>query len=158
MSLIEAIAAIIVSIFVAVFSRQAADEFKAWAPWIIGALMRRAVNKLPGNQRDRYAEEWQSHVDEIPGDIGKLFIAVSLLRAAWRLSRILPTTTFAAEVAPPVPVFSGWPATVTLASNSAAGTIVASGLIVMSDGNPFTGTVTITDEAGNEVPLLMFQP
>jgi hypothetical protein len=43
---------------------------------------------------------------------------------------------------------------VTLPSNSPAGTMVAPVSIVNSDGSPFTGTVTITDEAGNHPPVI----
>jgi phage terminase Nu1 subunit (DNA packaging protein) len=59
-------------ILAAAAARLLADEFKAWAPWIIERLIRRAVRELPQNLRERYEEEWQSHVDEIPGDIGKV--------------------------------------------------------------------------------------
>jgi hypothetical protein len=72
------------------------------------------------------------------------------------MSRILPDahpTTFAPEVTLPVPVFLGWPSAVTLPSNSPAGTVVASGFLVMSDGSAFTGTVSV----GNQAPII-FQP
>ncbi len=66
-----------------------------------------------------------------------------------RLPKPHPTAS-AAEVRP---VFLGLPSTITLPNNSPAGTIVASGFLVNSDGSAFTGTVMITDEAGNPAPL-----
>jgi hypothetical protein len=53
-----------------------------------------------------------------------------------------------ATIAPPVaaegpPVFSGWPTAVSLADNAAAGSLVASGSLLDSDGTPFNGTVSV---------------
>jgi hypothetical protein len=56
----------LLGILVTAISRQLADEFKAWTPWLIGHIIRRAVCQLPENERERFAEEWQSHVDD-PG-------------------------------------------------------------------------------------------
>ena len=51
-------------------------------------------------------------------------------------------------IAPPVPaegppVFSGWPTSVNLTDNMTAGTVVASGSLLDSDGTPFNGTVDV---------------
>jgi len=62
----------------AVISRLVTDEVKAWIPWIID----RAVSMLPKDRRERFAEEWSSHVDEIPGDIGKLAAALGFIVAS----------------------------------------------------------------------------
>jgi len=40
---------------------------------------------LPENQRARYTEEWKSHVDQIPGEIGKLIDAFGFLAASWKM-------------------------------------------------------------------------
>jgi hypothetical protein len=155
MGLIEAVLA---AVFVAAISKQTADEFKAWAPWLTDIIVRRAIRVLPENQHGRYSEEWRSHIYEIPGEIGKLLVALSLLPAAWRLSRVLPKAhpaTSVAEMDPPRPILLGWPSSVTLANNAPAGTIVATGFVVMSDGSPFTGTVTIVGPVGNPPPLII---
>jgi hypothetical protein len=88
--LIGAILAGIVGVLAAAFSKQAADEFKAWTPRLIAAVVQCAVRRLHEDQRDRYAEEWRSHIDETPGEIGKLVVGLGLLWAAWKLSRTLP--------------------------------------------------------------------
>jgi hypothetical protein len=68
-------------------SRQLADEFKAWTPRLIKYFIQRAVRQLPESQRKRFTEEWQSHVDEIPGEVGKLIVAFGFLRASSKMSR-----------------------------------------------------------------------
>jgi hypothetical protein len=67
--------------------RQLADEFKAWTPRLIKYFIQRAVRRLPESQRKRFTEEWQSHVDEIPGEVGKLIVAFGFLRASSEISR-----------------------------------------------------------------------
>ena len=80
------VAAGLVAIFGTVLSRLLTDEAKAWIPWLTDRLIRRAIQRLPGEQRERYAEEWRSHIAEIPGDLGKLLVASQLLFAARRMS------------------------------------------------------------------------
>jgi hypothetical protein len=69
-------------------SRQFTDEFKAWTPWIFERLLRRSVDRLPEEHRGRFEEEWRAHLNEIPGDIGKLLVVVGYLSAARRMSSI----------------------------------------------------------------------
>lgn len=88
--LIGAILTAIAGVLVTAFSKQVADEFKAWVPRLVAAVIRCAVRRLREDQRDRYAEEWRSHIDETPGEIGKLIVGLGLLPAAWKLSRISP--------------------------------------------------------------------
>lgn len=93
-----------------VFSRLLTDEFKAWIPGIIRVVIRRAVVQLPSAQQERFEEEWQSHVNEVPGDIGKLIVAVGFLMAACKMTSglkagrapltVLLKTSSAAAVAP----------------------------------------------------------
>jgi hypothetical protein len=75
----------VLGIFGAAASRQLTDEFKAWTPWLIDRLVRRAVRQLPENQRERFSEEWHSHVTEVPGDVGKLIVAFGFLSASWKM-------------------------------------------------------------------------
>jgi hypothetical protein len=74
-------------IFATAVSRQLADEFKAWTPRLIKYFIQRAVRQLPESQRKRFTEEWESHVDEIPGEVGKLIVAFGFLRASSKMSR-----------------------------------------------------------------------
>lgn len=84
----------VLGIFGAAISRQLTDEFKAWTPWFINYLIQSAVRQLPENQRERFSEEWQSHVDEIPGEVGKLCVAFGYLQASWKMSRGLADDIF----------------------------------------------------------------
>jgi hypothetical protein len=59
-----------------------AEEFRAWMPWLIERLIRRAVRALPMDKRERYGEEWRSHLNEIPGEFGRLIVAIGCAKAA----------------------------------------------------------------------------
>jgi hypothetical protein len=63
-----------------------ADEIKSWLPWITDRVARCAVSILPKDQQERYGEEWRSHLDQIPGELGKMFCAIDLIRAAFNIS------------------------------------------------------------------------
>lgn len=89
MAAIIVIGVFIGSVLAAALSSLCVDEFKAWLPWAINFFIERAVASLPEDSRERYGEEWRSHVSEIPGAIGKLIAAVSLLWAARRMSPCL---------------------------------------------------------------------
>jgi hypothetical protein len=67
-----------------------ADDFRAWAPRLTEWLVAHAVARLPEDQRDRYGEEWRSHVNDIPGDLSKIFWAVRYMSAA---RKVLPEIT-----------------------------------------------------------------
>lgn len=89
MGLIDGLAACLVGIISSVLSRQLTEEFKAWTPWLIKRLVMRAIARLPEDQRERFGEEWRSHINEIPGEIGKIVVALGLLSAARNMSSIL---------------------------------------------------------------------
>jgi PAS domain S-box-containing protein len=59
-----------------------ADDCKAWSPRLASRLLHRAVRRLAPDQRQRYQEEWEAHLNDIPGVIGKLVFALSLQRAS----------------------------------------------------------------------------
>jgi hypothetical protein len=82
----------------AAVSRQLTDEFKAWTPRIIESLIRHAVRKLPDDQRERFGEEWRSHINETPGEIGKFVVAISLPSASRKMSK---TATIAQDIEAP---------------------------------------------------------
>jgi hypothetical protein len=75
-----------------VLVRLLGDEIKSWLPWIVEQLLRHAVASLPKDQRERFQEEWHSHLDEIPGEIGKLVVALGFPFAARGMSGILSGT------------------------------------------------------------------
>src|ERR1700756_1871868 len=52
-----------------------ADEFEAWLPWITERVTRAAIRRLAEDQRERYDEEWRSHLDEVPGELSKVWVA-----------------------------------------------------------------------------------
>jgi hypothetical protein len=66
----------------AVLGKLVADECKAWLPWITGRMTKLAVRRLPKRQRERYEEEWASYLDEVPGELAKLWVAYGFLKAA----------------------------------------------------------------------------
>jgi hypothetical protein len=95
MELITAIFLFLVGRLGTACSRLLADECHAWIPWIIQRVIRRAIMRLPSTQRERFQEEWQSHVNEVPGEIGKLAVSLGFLTAARKM-------TLAAKRHPPI--------------------------------------------------------
>jgi hypothetical protein len=63
-----------------------ADYTKAWLIRIIDRLIDRAIKRLPHEQRDRFAEEWKGYVNDTPGDLRKLIVAVGFLFAAKKMA------------------------------------------------------------------------
>ncbi len=55
-------------------------------PTIIRRLIQLAVAWLPVDQQERYSEEWQAHVNEVPGKVGKFLLAAGFLIAAYNRS------------------------------------------------------------------------
>jgi hypothetical protein len=70
----------------AVLARLIADELKAWSPWITQKLIKAAVSQLAESQRERFSEEWLSHLNEIPGDLTKIGVALGFLLAAGKMN------------------------------------------------------------------------
>jgi hypothetical protein len=62
-----------------------ADEFKAWVPSIVDQLISFAVSRAPQHLRERLAEEWRGHVNDTPGDLGKLLVASGFIWASRKL-------------------------------------------------------------------------
>jgi lipopolysaccharide/colanic/teichoic acid biosynthesis glycosyltransferase len=73
-------------VFGAAFSKLLADECKAWAPRLVLKIISVAVEQLPTLKRERFSEEWKSHINEIPGDFGKIVVACGYLTAAWDIA------------------------------------------------------------------------
>ncbi len=62
-------------------AKLSADEVKAWIPWLVRRIVALAVHILPEDQRERYGEEWLGHIGEIPGDIGRVVVAIGFVFA-----------------------------------------------------------------------------
>lgn len=77
---------VITKIVEGVVARMIGEEFKAWSPTIAQWLLHHAVNQLPKSQRERFSEEWQSHLEETPGSIGKVMTAFGFVFAAINIS------------------------------------------------------------------------
>ncbi len=86
MALIASVGLFVLSVLAAALSRMVVSEIEAWNPSLIRHLVRLAVARLPVKHRGRYEEEWQSHVNEVPGVLGKLFAASGFLLAANKIA------------------------------------------------------------------------
>lgn len=84
-----AILTVVGALALAVFGKLLADEVKAWRPKICDAMIKCAASQLLPFQRERYIEQWRCDLEEIPGDLFKLYFAVDLIRGTW-LARISP--------------------------------------------------------------------
>jgi hypothetical protein len=83
MALIVGSGLLVSGFLAATLSSLVAAEIKAWSPSIIRGLIKFAVERLPENLRERFTEEWQSHVNEVPGQVGKLLVALGFSIAAY---------------------------------------------------------------------------
>jgi hypothetical protein len=73
---------LVVGVLTAALSKLIVAEIEEWSPLVIRSLIKFAVGQLPENQRERYKEEWQSHVNDVPGQVGKLVVAGGFLYIA----------------------------------------------------------------------------
>jgi hypothetical protein len=88
MALIASIGLFVLSILGAALSGIFAKEIEAWSPSIIRGLIKLAVGELPEKLRERFSEEWQGYVNDVPGVIGKVIEAAHFLLAARQMARI----------------------------------------------------------------------
>jgi hypothetical protein len=73
----------VVTVLTAALARLIVEEVSAWSPAFIRSLIKLAVRRLPENRRERFGEEWQSHINDVPGQVGKLLVAVGFFIAAY---------------------------------------------------------------------------
>jgi hypothetical protein len=73
---------LVVAIAIAVAGRLLSDDAKEWLPWITRHLIERAVARLPENEREKRREEWNSDVNEWPGNLAKVYRVWGYLSAA----------------------------------------------------------------------------
>lgn len=62
-----------------------AAELGTWCRHLAGQLIVRAAKKLPDSLRERMREEWSALLDDTPGDVSKIAVAISLY---WKRSKI----------------------------------------------------------------------
>jgi hypothetical protein len=89
MALITTLCLFAAGILSAALSDLLADELKSCVAWLVQHIVEAANSRLPESQRERYREEWESHLDEVPGDLAKLCVALGFLSAARKMAAIL---------------------------------------------------------------------
>jgi len=75
-------------IIIAVAGRLLLDDIKEWLPWITRYLIERAVSRLPESEREKRREEWESDVNEWPGNLAKVYRAWGYLSASRSIAKI----------------------------------------------------------------------
>ena len=86
MAMIKSLGLLVASILAAALSKIVVEEIGAWSPSVIRGLIKLAVGRLPESHRARFEEEWQSHVSEVPGLLGKLLTSAGFMVAAYRMA------------------------------------------------------------------------
>ncbi|WP_343227775.1 hypothetical protein [Rhizobium laguerreae] len=86
MGVLTVIGAFLVALIVPAVSRLLSDEYKEWRPHLVRKVIRFSVRFLPQSERGRYEEEFSAHIEDTPGDLSKLIVALSLIPAAFRMS------------------------------------------------------------------------
>jgi hypothetical protein len=82
------------AVLFAVTARVVGDDVKEWLPWIIRRLVEQAVSRLPDEERDRFEEEWWAHINELPGNLPKVYAAWGYRSASKSINQIaLPGNT-----------------------------------------------------------------
>jgi lipopolysaccharide/colanic/teichoic acid biosynthesis glycosyltransferase len=76
------------AILIPVTARVVGDDVKEWLPWITQRLVERAVSRLPEEERDRFEEEWWAHINELPGNLAKVYAAWGCLSASKAINHI----------------------------------------------------------------------
>lgn len=76
-TLATACAPVAVGLVVTVLS----GEFSAWAPILAKRMVHRAVRHLPEADRVATEAEWLAHVEQVPGNVGKVLHACGMWRA-----------------------------------------------------------------------------
>ena len=56
-----------------------ANELFAWGPRLSDLLLKIAIKRMPAKLQERMREEWQAHLDTLPGGLSKLGAAASFV-------------------------------------------------------------------------------
>jgi hypothetical protein len=86
MAMITGFGLFVVAVLTAALARVLAEEISAWSPSLVRRLIKLAVRRLPESKRERFEEEWESHVNEVPGLLGKFFVAAGFVVAAYDIA------------------------------------------------------------------------
>lgn len=89
MELISSIGVLIAGIAAGIAGHFISHDLYSEAPRFAKRLLAYAVTMLPELDRERYEEEWLSHLSECAGVIGKLRHAIECLLVARKLGRIV---------------------------------------------------------------------
>jgi hypothetical protein len=92
---------LVAGIIIVAAGRVLSDDVKDWLPWTTRRLIERAVSRLPESEREKRREEWESDVNEWPGNLAKIYRAWGYLSAARAIHRIAvssKTSQFAERV------------------------------------------------------------
>lgn len=82
----KALALALGAIITAVLIRFFVDRLKMWMPWLTKRLLRIAIDRLAEAQRERFSEEWASHINEVTGEISKVAVALGCISAAQQMA------------------------------------------------------------------------
>ena len=63
-----------------------AEEFKQRSPLVAAWMVRKAVCRLPSEERERYSEEWHAHLVDTPGNLSKLLAGIGFFTAAAKIA------------------------------------------------------------------------
>lgn len=85
MGLTVTLAGAVATFVVAVAAGLTKTEIEAWAPRAALWVKDFALRPLPRHLRERFAEEWASHLDDMPGPISKLIVAVGFYFASTQI-------------------------------------------------------------------------
>ena len=85
----KALALAVGGILTAVLNVLLADKLKARICWFTQALLDLAVERLPQTQRERFAEEWASHLNDVSGDFAKIAFSRGCVSAAGEMASFL---------------------------------------------------------------------
>jgi hypothetical protein len=65
-------------------------------------LLRIAIRRLPDGQRERFSEEWDSHIDEVTGEISKFAVALGCISAAREMASSLESGLLRSQMKPAI--------------------------------------------------------
>lgn len=77
------IGGVLFTLLVAAFSRLWAEEIGALLSAVVCRIIKVAVSIVPEEKRERYEEEWASHICETPGSISQLVHSLGFVIAAF---------------------------------------------------------------------------
>jgi uncharacterized protein involved in exopolysaccharide biosynthesis len=81
-----ALALVIVAVIAGVLTRFFVDKLNMWMACLTKRLLRIAIKRLSEAQRERFSEEWASHINEVTGQISKVAVALGCISAAQQMA------------------------------------------------------------------------